>query len=275
MRLPDWVIPGPAVFFCAACALVQSPAERARVMAEAAGLVAIDLADERLRAFARPARVEHPVSPVTIYVESDGAPWRVPNEPPRDPTPRDPLVLRMMLTDPSPLLAYLGRPCQYLDEQALGRCDPVLWRRGRFMDETVAAMSLAVDRIKRFYAATEVNLVGYSGGGAMAALIAARRSDVRCLVTIAAPLDTKAWTAALGVSALTASLNPADSAAALAKVRQTHFMGGSDRLVPPATTKRFLDQAARATVIHKEDFDHQCCWDEQWPSLRIDSCLSR
>lgn len=276
MILPSWVIPGSAVLFCAACAMLQSPSEHARTLAEAAGFMPVEVPDARLRAFAKRTAPGAGNAPrVTVYVESDGAPWRFPDEPPSDPTPVKPLVLRMAIADPSPAAAYLGRPCQYLHEADLRKCDPELWMRGRFSNEAVAAMSLAVDQIKRIYGAAEVNLVGYSGGGAMAALIAARRSDVSCLVTVAAPLDTRAWTDTLRVSRLDLSLNPADAADKLRNVRQTHFRGVGDKVVPLATSRRFLERVTGATVIDKETFDHRCCWDDAWKDLRRASCLAQ
>ncbi|MCC6656833.1 MAG: alpha/beta hydrolase, partial [Rhodocyclaceae bacterium] len=53
---------------------------------------------------------------LTIYIEGDGAPWPSPYHPPSDPTPRDPLALRLADRDTAPQLAYLGRPCQYQDD---------------------------------------------------------------------------------------------------------------------------------------------------------------
>jgi dienelactone hydrolase len=275
MMLPSWVIPGSAVLFCAACAFVQSPTEQTRSMAANAGFVPVEVADSRLRAFAKHTLSGPGTNRLTVYIESDGAPWRFADEPPSDPTPLKPVVLSMAIADPSASVAYLGRPCQYLAEAELRKCDPQLWMRGRFRDEAVSAMSTAVDGIKRSYGAAQVNLVGYSGGGAMAALIAARRSDVSCLVTIAAPLDTNAWTDAVRVSRLDGSLNPADQADRLRNVRQTHFRGLRDKLVPPATAQRFLERVTGATVIDKEKFDHQCCWSDEWKELRHASCLEQ
>ena len=244
-------------------------------MAEAAGFVPVEVADGRLRAFAKRAVAEASARRVTVYIESDGAPWRFPDEPPVDPTPLTPMVLRMAIADPFSVVAYLGRPCQYLNAAELGKCDPELWMRGRFRDEAVAAMSSAVDRIKQSAGAADVNLVGYSGGGAMAALVAERRNDVSCLVTVAAPLDTRAWTDAIGVSSLNLSLNPADDADKLSHVRQTHFRGGRDKAVPATAARRFLDRAPHATVIDMENFDHRCCWEDAWKDLVRRSCLAR
>lgn len=199
----------------------------------------------------------------------------MPDEPPYDPTPHKPVVLNMAIADASVAVAYLGRPCQYLAPEELAQCDPALWMRGRFSEDAVAAMDHAITRIKKNYGAAEVNLVGYSGGGAMAALVAARRSDVSCLVTIAAPLDTDAWTAAVKVSSLDHSLNPADFARKLAQVRQTHFRGRQDTLVPPASSRRFLDQVPGAMVIDKDRYDHQCCWNDDWKDIWRESCLNQ
>jgi pimeloyl-ACP methyl ester carboxylesterase len=276
VKLPNWVLPGSAVFLLAACALLLHPAERIRTTAAGAGFLPVELSDKRLKAFLRnvPGGTG-PNSRLTVYLESDGAPWRMPDEPPADPTPHKPMVLNMAIGDTSGAVAYLGRPCQYLEPEALAGCDPALWMRGRFSEDAVAAMDHAVSRLKKSTGAAEVNLVGYSGGGAMAALIAARRSDVSCLVTIAAPLDTRAWTEALKVSPLDYSLNPADVARKLSAVRQTHFRGRKDTVVPPSTTQGYLLKVPQALVIDKQAYDHQCCWGDDWPELRRESCLVR
>ncbi len=243
-------------------------------LAREAKFAELPLTDTRLTAYTR--RSGTPPQRVTIYIESDGAPWRLPDEPPADPTPLKPFVIRMAIADASPATAYLSRPCQYLSEPARRDCDPRLWMQARFSNEAVAATNQAIDQIKASTAAAKVNLVGYSGGGAMAALVAARRRDVECLVTVAAPLDTNAWTDALGVSRLAMSLNPADVAADLSNVPQTHFRGLRDKLVPPATVDRFIARAKpAAALVDKPDFDHQCCWSEQWRELSRSSCLAQ
>jgi dienelactone hydrolase len=274
MKLPNRLAPASAVLFCAACALIQSPAERTHAIATEKGFRSVTMSDMRVRAFAKPAP-RGGSRRVTIYVESDGAPWVAPDQPPQDPTPLKPLVLQMAGADPSNAVAYLGRPCQYLGAADLARCDPALWMKARFSEDAVTAMDQSVEQLKRFYSASEVNLVGYSGGGAMAALIAARRADVSCLVTLAAPLDTKAWTTAIGVSPLSLSLNPANFAEKLKNVRQTHFRGGKDRLVPPESTRGFLNRLPNASVIDKESFDHACCWGDDWQALLRASCLAQ
>lgn len=276
MKLPNWVFPGSAVFLLVGCSVLLSPIEQSRSIATAAGFESLQLPDSRLRGYLKRAPAPSPAATgIAIYVESDGAPWRLPDEPPADPTPLKAMVLRMAIADPSPAVAYLGRPCQFLEPEELAACNPALWMRGRFSEDAVAATNRSIDRIKEAAGATQIKLVGYSGGGAMAALVAARRVDVSCLVTIAAPLDTGAWTRAIDVSPLDYSLNPADIAARLSYLPQTHFRGGRDTLVPPATSSRYLRSARASLVVDKPEFDHVCCWEDVWPQLRAESCLGR
>lgn len=276
LKLPKWVVPASAVLFCIACAALQSPAEHTRDLARSAGFAPLPLGDARLTAFVRKKGDSSRDAAVTVYIESDGAPWRFADEPPADPTPLKPFVMRMALADPGGRTAYLSRPCQYLNASALRECDPGLWMQARFSNEAVSATNAAVDRIKTETGASRVNLVGYSGGGAMAALVAARRRDVQCLATIAAPLDIDAWTDSLKVSRLDRSLNPADIAPELRNVPQTHYRGLKDQLVRPATAERFISRARPgAAVIDERDFDHQCCWSEQWSQLSRATCLAQ
>ena len=130
-----------------------------------------------------------------VYIEGDGAAWPTPWRPPRDPTPRMPVALTLAAADPAPAVAYVGRPCQYLEADALAACDSAYWTGRRYALETVVAIDATVTQLKTSTGAVRIVLVGYSGGGVIAALLAARRWDVDRLITVAAPLAVKAWAA--------------------------------------------------------------------------------
>lgn len=251
------------------CALVQSPTERVEALAAQAGMQELSTGDKRLRGFLRPGS-----GTLTVYIESDGAPWPAPNQPPYDPTPIKPVVMQMAVADKTQAVGYLGRPCQYLDAQTLDDCDPALWTLGRFSESAVAASANAVEQMKRRSGAARVQLVGYSGGGAMAALVAARRSDVACLVTLASPLDIDGWADAIDVTRLRQSLNPLAYAASLANVPQTHFAGARDVTVPPASARRYFSAVPKARVVTLDNYSHTCCWADEWAQLLARSCLA-
>ncbi len=204
---------------------------------------------------------------IHIYIEGDGLAWVTSSRPSDNPTPITPVGLKLFLKDPAPRKIYLARPCQYISS---GACQQKYWTSHRFSKEVIDGYHGVLDRIKTEYAPEEFTLFGYSGGGAVAALLAAQRDDVSDLVTIAANLDTDFWTQLHCLTPLTGSLNPADFTQGLEQVRQHHFMGGKDRIVPPSVFFSFQDRFFnKKNMDYKilNDFHHACCWDRDWESL--------
>jgi pimeloyl-ACP methyl ester carboxylesterase len=210
-----------------------------------------------------------------VYIEGDGLAWLDRQSPSFAPTPADPVALRLAMADAGASTVYLARPCQYTLGTDFRNCHPRYWTSHRFAPELVEAMDQALDQLQQVRGARRLVLVGYSGGAAIAALLAARRSDVVGLVTVAGVLDVQAWTRSQRLSALSGSLDPREIAAQLAGLAQWHFVGSRDRTVPATLLDGFL-QAQRpltavampATRVHKEkDFDHHCCWVQAWPEL--------
>jgi pimeloyl-ACP methyl ester carboxylesterase len=210
---------------------------------------------------------------IHVYIEGDGRAWRSRLVPSSDPTPRDPIGLRLALADPAPAVLYLGRACQYVRGEERKNCDDAYWTESRFAPEVIAATDEAVTR---FLAAHPTGrprrlvLFGYSGGGDVAALLAVRRSDVAALVTVASPLDHAAWTRQHDISPLSGSLNPAQ-APALGQVPQVHFLGSRDDIVPPADVRPLIDRlasaGAAARAVEMPGYDHDCCWVANWKTL--------
>lgn len=212
---------------------------------------------------------------LTVYIEGDGFAWVDRHNPSFAPTPVDPVGLRLAVADAAAGSVYLARPCQYTQGPAFKGCDPRYWGSHRFAPEVIETMDRAVEQLKNKYAAAELVLVGYSGGAAVAALLAARRNDVAALVTVAGTLDTQVWTQQQRVSPLEASLNPKDVASRVAHLKQWHFIGEKDAVMPGAVLMGFLSAVSvhdrRGTpapiVQTMPDFDHTCCWAQAWPEL--------
>ena len=205
---------------------------------------------------------------LAIYIEGDGAAWRTPYHPPRDPTPEKPVALTLAAADPSPAVVYLGRPCQYLDKQALANCSPNWWTTHRFSTEVLTAYEQALDTLIAQSGATKLRLVGYSGGGVIATLLAMRRRDVSSLITVASPLALGEWTRLHGISALSDSLDPLIEAGSLPPA--THWIGMDDELVPASVVEKFT-QHKGGTVRPVKGYDHDCCWTNAWKQLLKES----
>lgn len=202
---------------------------------------------------------------LAVYIEGDGAPWPNIYQPPRDPTPIRPVALALAARDPVPAVAYLGRPCQYLDDDRRTHCGVDWWSSRRFAPEVLEAMDAALSRLRQRAGAQRLRLVGYSGGGVIAALLAMRRDDVAALVTVAAPLSLEDWTRLHDLSPLEGAPDPLAQHTAR-PVDATHFAGGRDEVVPPAIVGDFVRRrGGRLETI--PDFDHDCCWVRDWPQL--------
>jgi dienelactone hydrolase len=112
-----------------------------------------------------------------------------------------------------------------------------------------------------------VVLIGYSGGGTLAWLLASQVPQTRAVVTIAANLDTDAWTTLHRYSAMSGSLNPALQPPLPSSIVDIAYVGGRDNNVPASIARSFAEHHPKARVIEVADFDHRCCWIERWPAL--------
>ena len=161
--------------------------------------------------------------PLFVYIEGDGLAYLDTRTPSTDPTPVDPLALRLAAADPGPAVLYLGRPCQFAPGRGDPRCSVRAWTTARFGANVVASIDDAISRERARAPERPLVLVGYSGGGVIAALVAARRKDVSLLITVAAPLDVADWTRRMGVS-------PLDGSEASARSGGTPLQGAAGRL---------------------------------------------
>jgi len=224
---------------------------------------------------------------LTVYIEGDGAAWRTRQIPPRDPSPNNPVAANLALVDSNMPIAYLARPCMYLSDEQLRECSDSLWMDARFGQEALAISNKALDSlialVRNKYLVSPsrplvLNLVGYSGGGVMATLLAAQRSDVVCLNTLASPLDIEVWAKLQKVAPLSQSFNPAFPDARLGRISQMHWFGAQDRVVPPHALGRYhnWDPALeRSQVIQVlSNFNHRDFWVQEWPNLKEKSCLN-
>jgi hypothetical protein len=252
--------------FAASCGkILQSPVERAQAIAAAYGWQPVQFQSGGFRLFGF-IKIGGGDKILRVYIEGDGFAWKSPYTVSADPTPRNPMGLRLAVRDQGTNVLYLGRPCQYTGSGDVA-CDPGYWSVRRYAPEIVSALSSAIDQAKQMVQASSVGLAGFSGGGVIAALLAAQRNDAVWLTTIAANLDHQAWAAHHGVTPLNGSLNPADLAQALQSVPQIHFIGGKDEKVPESVVRSYVSRMTDPGLTEIRiipEYDHQCCWAEDW-----------
>ncbi|WP_341305376.1 hypothetical protein [Pseudomonas sp. TMP25] len=134
-------------------------------------------------------------------------------------------------------------------------------------------MNQAVHHFARLVPGQPIHLVGFSGGAAIAALIAARRQDVSSLRSVAGNLDTVGFNRLHRITPMPESLNAIDVAPRLVNLPQIHFYGSNDRIVPVSIPQRFAQATAGhcAQVIAVPGMSHGGGWAQRWPALLAQS----
>lgn len=200
-----------------------------------------------------------------VYIEGDGIPWRSRHQISADPTPRNPLALKLMTQDPNFAL-YVGRPCYFAIKS--DGCSPALWTNGRYSGAVVSSMETAIKSFLHSHQVDKVILIGYSGGGVIASLLANRLEETQLLITIGANLDIDRWTAQHDYSLLDQSLNPAETISSL-KMASIHLAGEKDSIVPAYLNQDFINKIDGKLMLFS-GYDHLCCWEENWPVILQD-----
>jgi len=152
----------------------------------------------------------------------------------------------------------LGRPCYFAVADI--ECSPLYWTSGRYSPEVVASLSAVVEHLHNTHPAKKIRLIGYSGGGTLAVLVANHLSFVDVVVTFAAPLDLDAWLHAHEYDPLTQSVNPA-AITLRSTLKQFHYLGAKDRNVTLEMNRRFYQKNNVVPDI-VDAADHSCCWQE-------------
>jgi len=253
---------------CATSGWLASPSDSADSLAAVNGFTKsfIKTPDFILTSY---ERISQPGSPVRFYIEGDGRAWISRTRLSDDPTPREALVIELAAMDPSPNVVYIARPGQYA-ESGIPDCDPAYWSGRRFSEEVIRSVSEAINQTVLKAGAKSVELVGYSGGAAVAVLVAARRNDVSGIRTIAGNLNPDELNRYHNVSRLEGSLDPMEVAEKIKNIPQRHFIGSRDKTIPPSISESFIRKEGivdngSITVVYGATHSHG--WLERWKEL--------
>lgn len=208
-------------------------------------------------------KVQDKSKPYVFYIEGDGAAFEGKYKISTNPTPRRQVFIKLASMDKRPNVVYVSRPCQYTPMDLNPKCDKSYWTDKRLSDDSVAAMN---DVINKTNNGQKFSLVGYSGGGGITVLIAARNSMVKDIITVAGNLDHRSFTSYHNVTPMLGSLNPIDYAKKINSIPQWHLSGGKDKVIPPFIADRFVKESSSNCAKQKifPELDHKNGWDKVW-----------
>lgn len=199
-----------------------------------------------------------------VYLEGDGRTQLADGRIPADPGPEGALVLDLLARDEAPAL-LLGRPCHH-GLATSAECDARVWTRRRYSRQVVQSLAAALGSFRAQHADAGVVLIGHSGGGTLAMLLAPDVPGVCAVVTLAGNLDVGAWTALHGYSPLD-GLDPARAAPLPASIAQHHWAGAKDREVPAALSAGAVARQPGAHLIVLDGIGHARGWAAVWKDL--------
>lgn len=204
-----------------------------------------------------------------VYIEGDGLSWVTRSRISPDPTPLNPLALKLMNLDHSGCKIYIARPCQYINSN---NCDKKYWTSHRFSNKIVNNFDEVLTQIKKRYSLDNFELVGYSGGAAIASLLTNTRDDVTSLTTIAGNLNTKLWTDIKNLTPLSGSLNPIDYTNNMQSVKQYHLIGNDDNVIPKEILFSYIKKFNNQSKIFHRTYNatHNKNWENGYKQFLED-----
>ena len=199
-------------------------------------------------------------STLYVFIEGDGIPWKTRSTISNNPNPKKPLALELMIINNSPSI-YLSRPCYWVEKS---NCHYQWWTNKRYSKQVVNHMLNVLLKIAIEY--KHITLVGYSGGGTLAALISRSLKKPATLITLSGNMNHEKWTIYHGYSPLTGSLNPVNYH--LPKnINQFHFAGDNDNNILPEWIEEYSDSQVNSHYFLMKNTDHNCCWVERWSQI--------
>ena len=251
------------VMFLSGCVSHAQRTELASQLAHAGQLQAVEYGSSTFN-LAGFQRINQHRQDIRIYIEGDGRAWLRPGRRSTDPTPGNPVALKLAALDSADNVIYLARPCQYIGLRSASRCHSDYWTHKRFSDEVIRAYDEVLDQLQARMQGVNFHLIGFSGGGAVAVLLAARRNDIASISTIAGNLDPNALNHDRGFSPLLGSLDPLSSAKSNRQIPQRHFYGLRDQVIPSWVAKNYSAFSPECASTIEADASHRAGWEVVW-----------
>jgi predicted esterase len=185
------------------------------------------------------SKINAAMGPITIYIEGSES--------------DDFVALRLAVQDPVLNIVYLNNPCRLIDKGAESGCNDRSQFNDLFSVENIQSYGEILDKIKAEQQSLGFHLVGYSNGGTIATMLAAQRSDILSLRTLAGLKEADRL---------------ADASESLSLIPQIHYVGSKDHQVTPSLAENFIqnlsDQSC-AEIQIAPDVTHDKGWDQFWP----------
>lgn len=185
-------------------------------------------------------KITSDAEPIHVYIEGDGNAFNKYGQPTNNPTPHAITMRQIAMSDESPNVVYVARPCQFIMSET---CEQSDWTDGRFSEKIIENMYQVIKSIAK---KQPVMLIGYSGGAMISGLIIEKypNLDVQKWITIAGVLNHSQWTHFFGDMPLQKSLDMKQ----LPQIPQIHYVAEYDSVVPMELSVKWVQQQPLITI---------------------------
>lgn len=211
-------------------------------------------------------RVSDKDSPYVFYIEGDGSISIGCYAIADNPTPSKVMLFKLATLDTRPNIVYIARPCQYTPVELNPNCNQAYWTDKRMAEEVIESTNIVINSINN---GNPTSLVGFSGGGGVAILVAARNKHIKDIITIAGNLDIENFSTHHRIYVLKESLNPIDYAIKISNIPQLHLSGSKDAIVPSKIMQGYIKASSSDCTQQKifPNITHTKGWDKVWQEV--------
>lgn len=199
-----------------------------------------------------------------IYLEGDGLVLNKYGEVAIDPTPTDPMALRLACADERNFTKIvINRPFHYIKKAGL---HSKYWTIARYSPEVIESIKEVIEIFQQKFQFKTLEFIAYSGGACVALLLAPKVKELQKIITFAGNLDHKSWTRYHQSQPLSLSLDPMKNAETLRKIPQIHFLGTDDMNTTVdlgLSFKKHLN-TEKVNIIEIDGFKHDSNWPRIW-----------
>ncbi len=201
-----------------------------------------------------------------IYLEGDGLVINKYGDVALNPTPTDPMALRLAAVDVRPLTKLvISRPFHYVKGDSRNDDVSKYWTTARYSPEVIRSIIETIKSCQQRFRFETIELVAYSGGASVALLLIPHFKSITRIISFAGNLDHKSWTRYHHTGPLLESLDPMENMAAISPVPQIHFVGSSDDNTTVGLAQAYKKRinSNNISVVTIKGFEH----DSNWPSV--------
>ena len=197
-------------------------------------------------------------TPIIVFIDGDGRPWESRYRVAFDPTPDASLMLHWFEQSELPSI-YLGRPCYFgLDDDA---CSAYWYTHGRYGEQVVESMVQVLDSLVN---ERPIILVGHSGGGTLAVLMAESLPNVIGVISVAGNLQVQNWAQHHQFSELLGSLDPEVIVPKNRQIPERHFYSEQDQQVRSEWILSYSESRPNAEAVLLDVPGHNIGWKGYW-----------